>query len=99
MKDLDVDVMGCDVLVIEDIIDIGWMLKFLIDLLKWCDVNLVKVCMLLDKLVGWFVDIKVDYIGFEVLNEFVVGYGFDYVECYWNLLYVGILKFVIYEYK
>ena len=98
-KDLDADVTGRDVLVIEDIIDTGRTLKFLIDLLKRRDVNSVKVCTLLDKPAGRLVDIKADYIGFEVPNEFVVGYGLDYAERYRNLPYVGILKPAIYEHK
>ena len=98
-KDLDADVTGRDVLVIEDIIDTGRTLKFLVDLLKRRDVNSVKVCTLLDKPAGRLVDIKADYIGFEVPNEFVVGYGLDYAERYRNLPYVGILKPAIFEFS
>lgn len=97
IKDFNVLVEGCDVFVIEDIIDSGCIFSYLVDLIKYCKVKLVKLVILFDKLVGWNVEIEVDYVGFVVLNEFVVGYGLDYVECYCNLLYIGILKLEIYS--
>ncbi|MHC9532212.1 hypoxanthine phosphoribosyltransferase [Dellaglioa sp. BT-FLS60] len=96
IKDLDIDVKGRDVIIVEDIVDTGQTLAYLVDLFKGRNVNSVKVCSLLDKPEGRKVDVNVDYAGFEVPNEFVVGYGLDYAEKYRNLPYIGILKPEIY---
>lgn len=97
--DLSIDVAGRDIIIVEDIIDSGRSLKFMLDLLKERHVNSIKVCTLLDKPSGRVVEAKADYVGFIVPNEFVVGYGLDYRNQYRNLPYVGVLKPAIYENK
>ncbi len=96
-KDLDTNPEGFDVLIIEDILDTGLTLKFLIDVLKTKKANSVKICTLLDKPENRKADIKADYVGASVPNEFVVGYGLDYNEKYRNLPYLGVLKPEIYR--
>lgn len=91
------DVKGRDVLILEDIVDTGQSLQFLEDLLLSRGAHSVRVATLLDKKEGRKVDIKADYVGFDVRNEFVVGYGLDYKGLYRNLPYVGILKQSIYS--
>src|SRR5690625_4551306 len=97
VKDLDTSVEGRDVLIVEDIIDSGLTLSYLIKLFYYRKANSVKVVTLLDKPGGRKVDLVPDMVGFIVPNEFVVGYGLDYAERYRNLPYIGILKPVIYE--
>lgn len=97
VKDLDTQVEGRDLLIIEDIIDSGLTLRYLVDLFKYRKANSVKIVTLLDKPTGRSADIKADIIGFEVPNEFVVGYGLDYNQKYRNLPYIGILKPQIYS--
>lgn len=97
IKDLNASVEGRDVLVIEDIIDSGRTLSYLVDLIKYRKAKSVKLVTLLDKPSGRNVAIEADYVGFEVPNEFVVGYGLDYAERYRNLPYIGILKPEIYS--
>ncbi|PAB01451.1 hypoxanthine phosphoribosyltransferase [Enterococcus canintestini] len=97
LKDLDTNVEGRDLLIVEDIIDSGRTLAYLVDLFKYRKANSVKIVTLLDKPEGRVVDIEADYVGFDVPNEFVVGYGLDYMEQYRNLPYVGVLKPSIYE--
>jgi hypoxanthine phosphoribosyltransferase len=97
LKDLDAQVAGRDVIIIEDIIDSGLTLSYLVDLFKYRKANSVKIVTLLDKPGGRTANIKADIIGFEVPNEFVVGYGLDYDEKYRNLPYIGILKPEVYE--
>lgn len=92
VKDLDTKVEGRDLLIIEDIIDSGLTLKYLVDLFKYRKANSVKIVTLLDKPSGRSAAIKADVIGFEVPDEFVVGYGLDYQEKYRNLPYIGVLK-------
>ncbi|QTN01284.1 hypoxanthine phosphoribosyltransferase [Sediminibacillus dalangtanensis] len=96
VKDLDTKVEGRDLLIIEDIIDSGLTLSYLVDLFKYRKANSIKIVTLLDKPEGRKVDIKADVVGFHVPNEFVVGYGLDYKERYRNLPYVGVLKPKIY---
>ncbi|WP_208587297.1 hypoxanthine phosphoribosyltransferase [Gracilibacillus suaedae] len=96
VKDLDTKVEGRDILIIEDIIDSGLTLSYLVDLFKYRQANSIKIVTLLDKPEGRTVDIKADVVGFEVPNEFVVGYGLDYQEKYRNLPYIGILKPEVY---
>lgn len=96
VKDLDTKVEGRDVLIIEDIIDSGLTLSYLVDLFKYRKANSIKIVTLLDKPEGRTANIKADMIGFEVPNEFVVGYGLDYRERYRNLPYIGILKPEVY---
>lgn len=97
VKDLDVKVEGRHVLIVEDIIDSGLTLSYLVDLFKYRKAASVKIVTLLDKPEGRTANIKADIVGFEVPNEFVVGYGLDYNERYRNLPYIGILKSSVYE--
>jgi len=99
LHDLSTEISGRNILIIEDIIDTGRTLKYLIDLLKQRNAAEIKVCTLLDKEDGRLIDVKADYIGFAVPNEFVVGYGLDYKELYRNLPYVGVLKPKVYTDK
>lgn len=97
IKDLDTNVAGRDLLIVEDIIDSGQTLKYLVELFKYRQAKSVKIVTLLDKPDGRVVDIYPDYFGFHVPNEFVVGFGLDYKENYRNLPFVGVLKPEIYE--
>lgn len=97
VKDLDAKVEGRDLLIIEDIIDSGLTLSYLVDLFKYRKAKSIKIVTLLDKPAGRTAKIKADIIGFEVPNEFVVGYGLDYNERYRNLPYIGILKPGVYS--
>lgn len=92
LKDLSTVVEGRHILIVEDIIDSGRTLKYLVDLLKHRKAASVKIVTMLDKPEGRVVEMDADYIGFEVPNEFVVGYGLDYAEDYRNMPYIGILK-------
>lgn len=97
IKDLDSRVEGRHILIVEDIIDTGRTLRYIIDLLKYRKAASVKVCALTDKPEGRLVkDVKADYVGIEVPNEFLVGYGLDYEQKYRNLPYIGVLKPEIY---
>ncbi|AVL00516.1 hypoxanthine phosphoribosyltransferase [Pediococcus inopinatus] len=96
VTDITQDVADRDVLIIEDIVDTGRTLKYIIDLLKQRHAKSVRVCTLLDKPTGRVLEVKADYVGFEVPDEFVVGYGLDYKGEYRNLPYVGVLKPKIY---
>ncbi|WP_040224526.1 hypoxanthine phosphoribosyltransferase [Bhargavaea cecembensis] len=98
IKDLNTSVEGRDVLIIEDIIDSGKTLSYLVDLLKYRKANSIKIVTLLDKPTGRKVDLKADFVGFEVPDAFVVGYGLDYAEKYRNLPYIGVLKKEIYSF-
>ena len=97
IKDLDGDLSGKDVLIVEDILDTGITLFNLVPMLKMRHPNSVKICTILDKPSRRKADIKPDYEGFQVPDEFVVGYGLDYDEKYRNLPYIGILKPCVYE--
>src|SRR5699024_4191575 len=97
VKDLDTKVEGRDLLIIEDMIDSGLTLSYLVDLFKYRKANSIKIVTLLDKPSGRTASIKADIVGFEVPNEFVVGYGLDSDEKYRNLPYIGVLKPEIYE--
>lgn len=96
VKDLDINIEGYDVLIIEDILDTGLTLSYIVDILKSRNPNSVKICTFLDKPERRIADIKADYVGKEVPDEFVVGYGLDYDEKYRNLSYVGVLKPEVY---
>lgn len=97
IKDLDVSVEGRDILIVEDIIDSGLTLSYLIELLRNRNAATISVVTLFDKPAGRTVDLEADYIGFVLPDEFVVGYGLDYAERYRNLPYVGVLKPEIYS--
>lgn len=90
-KDLDLSVRDQDVLLIEDIVDTGYTLRTILDLLKFRKARSVKLCSLLDKTETRKVEVPIDYCGFEIEDVFVVGYGLDFDEKYRNLPYVGIL--------
>lgn len=92
IKDLDYSVENKDILIIEDIIDTGYTLSYLTDNLIKRGANSVKVCTLLNKPERRKVDVPVDYLGFDIPDEFVVGYGLDYAEEGRNLPYVAALK-------
>ena len=91
-KGPDVPIEGRHVVLVEDIVDTGMTLNYLLRYLHSLNPADVKVCALLDKKVRRLVDVKLDYVGFEIEDEFVVGYGLDYLEKYRNLPFIGILK-------
>ncbi len=91
-KDIDLDIEGQDALIVEDVVDTGLTLQFLIDKLKSHRPRSLKICTLLDKPARRKIPIQPDYNGFVIPDVFVVGYGLDYSENYRNLPYIGILK-------
>ena len=92
LKDLSASIAGEDVLIVEDIIDTGLTLNYLIRYLRGKNPKTLRICTLLDKPARRLVEIPVDYIGFEIPDQFVIGYGLDYGEVYRNLRFVGVLK-------
>ena len=92
VKDLDQPLEGQDVLIVEDIIDSGRTLSYLIEVLKGRNPNSVHLCTLLDKPERRVKDVTVDYCCFEIPDEFVVGYGLDYAQKYRNLPYIGVVE-------
>lgn len=92
VKDLDEAIEGKDVLIVEDIIDSGRTLYYLIDILKKRNPKSVRLCTLLDKPERRVKDVKVDYVGFNIPDEFVVGYGLDYAQKYRNLPFIGVVE-------
>mgnify|MGYP000582838748 CR=1 FL=1 len=92
VKDLDESLEGRDVLVVEDIIDSGRTLSYLLQVLQLRRPASLRLCTLLDKPERRVVDVKVDYVGFEIPDEFVVGYGLDYNQHYRNLPYIGFVE-------
>ena len=92
LKDLDRDISGYDVLLVEDILDSGKTLNYLMDLLYARNPASIRICTLFDKPERREVDIYADYKGLLVPDEFIVGYGLDYSEKYRNLPYIGVLK-------
>jgi hypoxanthine phosphoribosyltransferase len=92
IKDLDVDIKGKHVLIVEDIIDTGITLTNLVKALKTREPKSLKLCTLIDKPERRKSDIKVDYVGFTIEDKFIVGYGLDFAEQYRNLPYIAILK-------
>lgn len=99
IKDIDIDISGYDVLLIEDILDSGRTLKYVSDMLKTRGAASITICTLLDKPARRVVDLKADYVGCSVPDEFVVGYGLDYDQHYRNVPYIGALKREVYENK
>lgn len=96
-KDFDCDIYGCDVLIVEDVVDFGFMFLWLLwNLMSW-NLWLLWVCMLLCKFDVVYVNVEIVYVGFDIFNDFVVGYGLDYDECYCDLLYIGMLDFRVYQ--
>lgn len=97
IKDLDTDLSGKDLLIVEDILDTGRTLSSLRKILEMRNPSSIKICTFLDKPDRRLSDIKADYVGARIPDAFVVGYGLDYDEIYRNIPYVGILKPEIYS--
>ena len=93
VKDLDEPLQGKDVLVVEDIVDSGRTLSYLLEMLRDRKPASLKLCTLLDKPERRVVNVPVDYTAFQIPDEFVVGYGLDYDQKYRNLPYIGVVKF------
>jgi len=96
-QELSVDIKNRDVIIVEDIVDSGLSLQYLKEYLEKYKPNSIKTCVLLDKPDAHKIDISIDYHGFFIGNDFVVGYGLDYAEKYRNLPYIGVLKKEIYS--
>ncbi|TAM78650.1 MAG: hypoxanthine phosphoribosyltransferase [Chloroflexota bacterium] len=96
LKDLSSSIEDRDVLIVEDIIDTGLTLNYLLRYLRGKNPRTLKICTLLDKPARRLVDIPIDYLGFTIPDRFVVGYGLDYGEFYRNLPYIGVLKPEVY---
>lgn len=96
IKDLEQDIMNKDVLIIEDIVDSGLTLSYLIENLKSRNPKSVRLCTLLDKPDRRKADVNIEYLGYTIPDEFVVGYGLDYDETYRNLPFVCVLKPEVY---
>jgi len=97
LKDLDNNIEGKDILVVEDIVDTGVTLTYLLKYLQARKANSIEIISLLNKQARRISDLDVKYIGFEVPDGFIVGYGIDYAEKYRNLPFIGILKSEVYE--
>lgn len=93
VKDLDDPIKDKDVLVVEDIVDSGRTLNYLLEMLRGRGPKSLRLCTLLDKPERRVVDVNVDYTGFQIPDEFVVGYGLDYDQRYRNLPYIGVVEF------
>jgi hypoxanthine phosphoribosyltransferase len=92
VKDLDESIEGKDVIIVEDIIDSGRTLSYLVQILKDRSPNSLKICTLLDKPERRVVEVEVDYVGFSIPDEFVVGYGLDFQQLYRNLPYIAVVE-------
>lgn len=97
LKDLDCDIVGRHVLIVEDIIDTGRTIAYLLENLRVRQPASLRVCTLLSKPARREIELHVDYVGFEIPNEFVIGYGLDYGENYRNLPFIGVLKPEVYQ--
>ncbi|AOY77445.1 hypoxanthine phosphoribosyltransferase [Clostridium formicaceticum] len=97
LKDLDLEIENKHVLIIEDIVDTGLTLKYLTENLKSRKAASLKICTLLDKPLRRKCDLNIDYVGFEIPDEFIVGYGIDFAEKYRNLPFIATLKKEVYE--
>lgn len=93
IKDLDESIKDKDVIVVEDIVDSGNTLSYLLEILEARQPKSLRLCTLLDKPERRVKDVKVDYTGFQIPDEFVVGYGLDYAQKYRNLPFIGVVKF------
>ncbi len=96
LKDLSATIEGEEVLIVEDIIDTGLTLNYLVRYLRGKNPRSLRICTLLDQPARRLVDIPVDYVGFTIPDQFVVGYGLDYGEYYRNLRFVGVLRPEVY---
>lgn len=92
VKDLDEALEGKNVIIVEDIIDSGRTLSYLVEILKKRNPKSLKICTLLDKPERRVTDVKVDYVGFNIPDEFVVGYGLDFAQKYRNLPFIGVVE-------
>ena len=99
LKDLSSSIAGKDVLIVEDIIDTGLTLNYLLRYLRGKNPSSLRICALLDKPARRLVEIPIDYRGFTIPDEFVVGYGLDFGEFYRNLPFIGVLRRELYEGK
>jgi len=97
LKDLSSSIAGKDVLIVEDIIDTGLTLNYLLRYLRGKNPRSLRICALLDKPARRLVEIPIDYRGFTIPDEFVVGYGLDFGEYYRNLPFIGVLRRELYE--
>ena len=97
LKDLSSSIAGRDVLIVEDIIDTGLTLNYLLRYLRGKNPRSLRICALLDKPARRLVEIPIDYLGFAIPDQFVVGYGLDYGEFYRNLPFIGVLRPEVYE--
>ncbi len=97
LKDLDTNIEGRNVLIVEDIIDTGRTLKYITRNLETRHPRTLRICTLLNKPSRREIEITVDYVGFEIPNKFVIGYGLDFGEIYRSLPYIGVLKKEKYE--
>ncbi len=97
LKDLDLSIEGKDILIVEDIIDTGLTLNYILKMLKNRNPASIQIATLLDKPARRIIDLPIKYRGFEIPDRFVVGYGLDYAEKYRNLPFIGILKSSIYS--
>ena len=96
-KDIDIDITDRDVIIVEDIVDSGLSLQYIRDYISKHNPASIKVCVLLDKPDAHKIDVRFEFVGFNIGTEFVVGYGLDYNEKYRHLPYIGILKKEIYS--
>ena len=97
IKDIDGKIGGKDVIIVEDIVDSGYSMNCLLKLFATRSPKSVRVCALLDKPSRREIPVPIDYTGFQVANEFVVGYGLDYAGLYRNIPFIGVLKKEVYE--
>lgn len=97
LKDLDTSIEGKDVLIVEDIVDSGLTLAYLVEYLKGRNPASLRICALLNKPDRRSSNVAIDYLGFDIPDKFVIGYGLDYAEIYRNLPFIGVLKPEIYK--
>lgn len=97
LKDLDTDIGGRNVIIVEDIVDSGLTLAYLRESLQRRQPASLRICTLLNKPERRLADVTIDYTGFDIPNEFVVGYGLDFAEHYRNLPYIGVLRPEVYS--
>jgi hypoxanthine phosphoribosyltransferase len=90
-RDIDLAIRGRDVLLVEDIVDTGWTLRTILDLFRFRGARSVKLCALLDKHEARETEVPIDYCGFQIGRQFVVGYGLDFDERYRNLPYIAVV--------
>ena len=92
LADLSINIEARDVIIVEDVVDSGLTLDYIRNILEARHPKSLRICTLLDKRAGRSVEVPLDYVGFEIADEFVIGYGLDYVQKYRNLPYIAVLK-------